>query len=507
MAALHEFALGFDATELFEGGQARHVPFGEVLTVPQVAESAQHLHRGFFRPVGGAPPAVRLPGPLARFEGTPCPPAQPPPQALAPVEEVRARWADLGGSTAEAAGAAQRPAEGPPAGRPLEGIRVVDFTHVLAGPFATRVLADLGADIVKVQTESRSQGAHANDFPYFPMWNRSKRSLCLDMTREGAAEALRALVEQADVVIENFSAGVLDRWGVGWEQLSAWNPGLVYVAMQGAGNDGPWREYVTFAPTVHALCGLTALTGPEGRLDCGTGVALNDHASGLAGAFAVLAALEARRRTGRGQFIDLSQLEVGTYLVGPALLDWLANGREAVAAGTRDAFSDPVPNDVVRSGDDRWLAVTAADDVDWARVAALVGVDDAGLATVAGRRERRDEVRGSVAAWAAGRAAEEAAVALQEVGVAAYAVQDAPHLTGQDPQLAHRRWVVDVDSPILGTQHTDRFPAELSDAAGPIELRYAHSPYLGEHSFEVAGELLGLDEAAVAERIGDGLFT
>jgi crotonobetainyl-CoA:carnitine CoA-transferase CaiB-like acyl-CoA transferase len=382
----------------------------------------------------------------------------------------------------------------------------VDFTHVLAGPFATRVLADLGADVVKVQTEEPAAGAHANDFPYFPMWNRSKRSLTLDMAAPGAVDALRRLVEQADVVIENFSAGVLDRWGAGWEELRRWNPRLVYVAMQGAGTDGPWREYVTFAPTVHALCGLTALTGPEGRLDCGTGVALNDHASGLAGAFAVLAALEARRRTGEGQFIDLSQLEVGTYLVGPALLDWLANGREAVAAGTRDAFTDPVPNDVVLAGDGRWFALTARDDAEWCRLAALLDVEAPGLATVEERRARRGEVRVLVERWAAGREALAAAEALQAAGVPAYEVQDAPHLTGADPQLAARDWVVEMDSPIWERQLTDRFPAVLTDEAGEVELVYVHSPYLGEHTFEVAAELLGLDADAAAQRMADGLF-
>ena len=156
--------------------------------------------------------------------------------------------------------------------------------------------------------------------------------------------------------------------------------------MQGAGNDGPWKDFVTFAPTVHALCGLTALTGPEGRMDCGPGVAINDHVSGLAGAVLLLAGLEARRRTGRGQHIDLSQFEVGTYLAGPALVDWIANGREATSIGTRDPFDDPVPNDTVPVGDGRWLAVTARDDDDWRRLAPLLDAGD-GLETVDARRQ------------------------------------------------------------------------------------------------------------------------
>ncbi|MEO5899260.1 MAG: CoA transferase, partial [Ilumatobacteraceae bacterium] len=420
MAALRAFALELDATDVFQGGQARHVPFGEVLTVAEVVASPQHVERGFMRPVDGVAGDVRVPGPFAHFAGSPCPPPASPrqsPMTDDDVAELLARWA----SPVAAAPAAGDATEAPPGGTPpLAGIRVIDFTHVLAGPFATRLFADLGAEVLKVQTTVRSQGAHANEYPYFGMWNRSKSSIALNMADDRAIDVLRALVAQADVVIENFSAGVLDEWGAGWKQLSAWNDRIIYLSMHGAGGDGPWRDYVTFAPTVHALSGLTALTGPEGRIDCGTGVALNDHASGLAGAVALLGAIESRRRTGRGQHIDLSQFELASYLVGPALLDFQANGREATAAGTRDAFSDLVPNDVVRTADGRWVAVTARDDDDWRRLAAVIGAGHE-LATLDVRQRRRDEVRRLLEAWAGGRTADEAAVALQAAGVPASA--------------------------------------------------------------------------------------
>ncbi len=498
MRALHEFAPKFDATELYERGQAMHVPFGEVLTVPQVVDCPQHRFRGWFRPV--ADTSIAVPGPLAHFADDPVGPPLPPPAVVTSADAVLARW---GAARADS----PAPVTGDAPTLPLEGLRVVDFTHVLAGPFATRILADLGADVIKVQTEGRAAGTSANDFPYFPMWNRTKRSFCLEMGHPDAADALRKLVEQSDVVIENFSAGVLERWGVGWEQLRAWNPRLIYVAMQGAGSDGPWRDYVTFAPTVHALCGLTALTGPEGHLDCGSGVAFNDHTSGLAGALAVLAALEARIHSGRGQFIDVSQLEVGSYLVGPALMDWMANGNEATAAGNREAYSDPVPNAVVRAADGEWLAVTARDDADWARLAPVLGLADASLAGVDDRRKRRDEVKAALATWASTRGAAEAAEALQDVGVPAYLVQNARHLVEEDPQLLHCGLIIDMDSPIWERQQTDRYPAVLRDADGTeLVIDYRHSPYLGEHTFEVAAELLGLDDGQVAEGIGDGLF-
>ncbi len=508
MAALREFAVELDATEVFLGGQARHVPFGHVLPVPDVAECPQHLARGFFRRVEGAADDVRVPGPLARFSDTPCPaPLPPPPGALTPSarDALVARWSERGDAAALADPDRSRAPERGAA--PLAGIRIVDFTHVLAGPFATRLLADLGAEVIKIQTEVRAQGMHSSAFPYAGMWNRSKSSITLNMADERAAGVLRSVVEQSDVVIENFSAGVLDQWGAGWSSLSSWNDQIIYLSMQGAGVDGPWRDYVTFAPTVHALCGLTALTGPQGRLDCGPGVAVNDHVSGLAGALALLAALEARRRTGRGQHIDLSQLEVGTYLVGPALLDWQVNAREARAGGTRDPFSDPVPNDVVRGADGDWLAVTARHDDDWRRLA-LLAEAPSGLDTLDARRRRRDEVHELLVRWATRHPAAAAVDMLQGAGVPAALVQNAAHLTGSDPQLRHRDWVVSVESGIWGTQHMDRFPAELRDANGDqLALTYRASPYLGEHNFEVYAELLGLDEGEIAERMGDGLFT
>ena len=191
--------------------------------------------------------------------------------------------------------------------RPLDGIRILDFTHVLAGPFATRVLGDMGADVVKVNSVNRAVGANTTMHPYYLMWNRNKRALALDLSHEKSRVICRELCETADVVIDNFSVGVLDRWGVGYEEVSATNPGVIYVQMSGMGDGGPWSKYVTYAPTIHALAGLTHLTGVPGREDIGLGFSYNDHQAGLHGAVAILAALASRHSTGRGQRVDVSQ--------------------------------------------------------------------------------------------------------------------------------------------------------------------------------------------------------
>lgn len=486
MTALRQAALTLDATELFLAGQSLHVPFGEVYSIAQVAASDQHAARGFLQPVDDAA-EVALLGPLGRFSRTPAGPPAPPPSADTPVDEVLAGWSP------RAATAGGDGVEGDGPHLPLAGVRVLDFTHVLAGPFATRALADLGADVIRLQTTERAVGTAANDYPYNVLWNRTKRSIQLEMHHPRALEVLQGLVEQADVVVDNFSAGVLDRWGASAEQLQRWNSRIVTMSMSGCGTGGPWERFVTYAPTVHALCGFTALTGPEGDDGCGPGVAYNDHVSGLVGATLLLAALAERDASGLGQHIDVSQFEIGTWLCGPAVVEHLATGRQARSAGNGDPWADHVVNDVVLAADGQWLAVTVADG---ARLAALerVVTPDGGGPIAALRR------------WAANVPATEAVQALQAVGVAAGLVQNAQHLVEGDPQLASQAWLVDLDSAMLGTQQTDRHPARWFVDGSELELPYAASPFLGQHNFEVYGELLGWDEVAVAEAMGDGLI-
>ncbi len=540
MEALHAVALETDATELFEAGQSLHVPFGEAYSIAQVATCDQHIQRGYFRPVEidrgepGDDRDLRLPGPLARFERTPAPPPTAP--RLIDRTDLTELWseptttADRGGrddnaadqETADRGGsddaadrdpdtgtddeaadrdpdtgtddeAADRdPDTGTDDAGPLAGIRVLDFTHVLAGPFATRNLADLGADVIRVQTDERSAGTAANEFPYNVMWGRSKRSIQLHMKHPEARDVLRRLVERADVVIDNFSAGVMAGWGAGPEQLAEWNPSIVSVSMSGCGADGPWQSYVTYAPTIHALCGLTALTGPKGETDCGPGIAFNDHVSGLAGAACLLAALEHRNLTGRGQHIDLSQFEIGTYLVGPAVVDHLATGRLAESNGNVDPFAPHLVNDVFRCADGDWLAVTVVDAADRERAAA-VGLDPEGEPTATIRR------------WAADRDAVDAQDLLQGAGVAAGVVQNAQHLMS-DPQLAHRDWLVTMDSPMLGSQTTERHPARWYSGGRELTLAYRPTAYLGEHNFEVYEQVLDWDAERIATAIGDELI-
>ena len=384
-----EFVATKDSGALFLEAQRRHIAFGEVQTIAQVAANPQHEFREFFQAVPGTP-VVRPRSPV-RFHGTPAGPPQPPGPVAAPAD-VLSGWPIR-----------DRPEAGPGAGarRPLDGLRVLDLTWVLAGPFCCRMLGDLGADIVKVQTAERATLVNNPEFPYYYCWNRSKRSVTLNMKHEGALAIARRLVEASDVVIENYSAGVLARWGLDYETVASWNPRIVYVTLSGCGHEGPWQSMITYAPTIHALCGLTHLSNPPGRGDIGAGFSLNDHAAGFQGAVAVLSAIEARHATGVGQHVDISQFEVGSYLVGGALTDYVSNDREARPRGNADAFTDFAVNDVFRCREGE-LAVTARTR---AELRAVIGDAD-------------------LAGWCAARDAHAAMVELQTGGIAAASLSE-----------------------------------------------------------------------------------
>ncbi len=485
-----------DAMELWWTAQDRHVAFGGVHDIPAVAEIPQFEHRDFYRDLDEER-GVRAPGRLVRFSGGDHR-GGPPSDGDAALSELLSEWGDRPQTALRSSDRLERP---------LDGLRVADFTWVLAGPFAARMLGDLGADIVKIQTEERATIVNSPDFPYYFVWNRSKRSATLDIKHPEALGVVRRLIENCDVLIENYSAGVLESWGLDWETVHEWNPGLIYVTMSGCGHDGPWKHVISYAPTVHAVCGITHLTNFEDRGDVGPGFSLNDHLAGFGAATSLLAALYERDRTGLGQKIDMAQLEVGTYCIGSALLDQLSNGTAPQPRGNRDGMADHVPNEVYRSTDG-FVALTACDDAQWARLVGVVGDEslrDPALATADGRRAARASIDASLTRWAGERTATEAMEALQAVGVPAGVAQHAGHLADDDPQLRDREFWIDVDHDVFGPRRTDTFPAVWD---GDRLIPRLFSPaYLGEHNFEVWTELAGLDFDEVAEGIGDGLFS
>ena len=391
---------------------------------------------------------------------------------------------------------------------PLAGIRILDFTHVLAGPFCTRLLADMGADVVKVVTDTRPVAAGGPDHPYFAMWNRNKRLLQLDLSRPDARDAARQMALRADIVVDNFSVGVLDRWNIGYDAVAPLNPGVIYMAMSGMGQTGPWSSYVTYAPTVHALAGLTHLTGVPGRSDIGIGFSYNDHMAGLHGAFALLAALEHGRRTGRGQSIDMSQFEVGVGFSGPALLDYFANANPAGPVANDHPWDRLAPQNCYPcAGDDQWIAIAVETDPQWRNLAAAMGspawATDPALDAAETRWQRRRDLDRRIAQWTAPKDRYDLMHRLQAADIPAGAVQTGQDLTQTDPQLKHSQMHLPYPDqhPALGKITTDRLVPRFTQTPATT---YTRPQTFGESNAQITSDWLNWtpEETAAAEANG-----
>ncbi len=398
--------------------------------------------------------------------------------------------------------------------RPLDGVRVLDFTHVLAGPFATRILGDMGADVVKVNSVTRGPG-NTSMSAYYQMWNRNKRALALDMSSEQARGVCRRLCECADVVIDNFSVGVLDRWGVGYDEVRKANPRGIYVQMSGMGDGGPWSGFVTYAPTIHALSGLTHLTGVPGREDIGIGFSYNDHLAGLHGAVAILAALQARRRTGRGQRVDLSQFEVGVNCSGPSVLDYLVNGNVAAPTGNRLPYDTAAPHGCYPCAgaaseavvDERWVAIACMSEPQWSALKGVMGdpqwAEEPDFSSASDRVAAAERLDEKVGEWTRQLEAVEVMERCQAAGVPAGVVQNGIDLAERDPQFAQSNFlrpIEDVD-PAFGQAYADRLPIYFDKT--PCE-DYRRARAVGEDNAAVLGDWLGMpqDEVRQAEESG-----
>lgn len=388
--------------------------------------------------------------------------------------------------------------------RPLDSLRVLDFTHVLAGPFAARILGDLGADVVKVNSVTRPAG---DSDPYYIMWNRNKRALALDMSTPRAAEICRRLCEKADIVIDNFSIGVLDRWGVGYESVRETNPRIIYLSMSGMGEGGPWSKFVTYAPTIHALSGLTHMTSVPGREDIGIGFSYNDHQAGLHGVVVLLAALEARRISGRGQRIDMSQFEMGVNFSGPALLDLFANGRAAQPTGNRLPYDVAAPHNCYPcEGEERWVAISVMDDEQWRAFRLVMGDPDWARAdcyrNATGRVANLETLDAQVSAWTRALRAERVQELCQTGGVPAGVVQNGIDLAEHDPQLRLRDFLIELDDPhpAIGATYADRLPLHFEKTPADV---YRRSRVIGEDNAAVLGEWLGMTKDEVRRHEDD----
>lgn len=515
MTILRSWAATKDAEELFYEAQRRHCPYGWVLPIERVADNPQLEARAWYETYQVAGQAVQSPGMPYHFSKTPWRlrdyPAQPPAQTSQTNEDGEAAahvLNQLGWDAVEPQTAAQ-PSDAKAGDKPLQGLRVLDFTHVLAGPFATRILADMGADVVKINSAARMVGAQDHGHPYYIMWNRNKRALALDMRSDDAKALAEQLCQQADIVIDNFSAGVLDRWGIGYDAMSATNKKVIYVQMSGMGDTGPWSKFVTYAPTIHALGGLTHVTGVPGREDIGVGFSYNDHQAGLHGAIAVLAALETRHRTGEGQRVDISQFEVGVNFLGPALMDYFCNDVAARPCANDLPYDLAFPHACFpckpeATNAERWIAIACMDDEQWRRLVHCIVAQTGDTefwpalaeANITQRLEQKEALTQAITAFTETHEAYALMQILQSEGVPAGVVQDGRDLNENDPQLSATDFldVAAEDHPVLGKVFADRLPIHFSET--PCE-DYERVHLVGEDNQSVLQDWLGLSGAEI----------
>ena len=363
----------------------------------------------------------------------------------------------------------------------LQNIRILDFTWVLAGPYATRLLADFGAEVIKVQPLlPQEEDAFARG--YDNTWNRGKRSITLNLNSpEGIALAKR-LVGLSDAVVENFTPRVMANWGLDYENLKKIKPDIIMLSLSTMGKTGPRKDYTGFGPTVQAFSGLTHLTSYPDGPPLGPGTAFADHVAALFAGLALLGALEYRRRTGEGQHIDISQVEAMASLLGDAFV----SPKETAFQGVYRC-----------RGEDRWCAISVSTEDKWRGFKKALGnppwAEDERFATLANRIENKKALDKLIGERTQKHSTEEVMVLLQKQGVVAGVVQDARDLA-RDPQLKHRGFFVELDHPEMGKTISDATPIRLADSP-PGYNRPA--PLLGQDNDYVYGELLGLSKGEI----------
>jgi crotonobetainyl-CoA:carnitine CoA-transferase CaiB-like acyl-CoA transferase len=383
--------------------------------------------------------------------------------------------------------------------KPLAGVRIVDFSWVMAGPICTKYLAAMGAEVIKIESRARPDLSHRN--ASWEEFNPSKRSITLNLKEDRARELVRDLVKMSDIVIENFSTGVMERLGLGYPALREINPRIVMASASGFGRTGPQRDLVAYGTLLQCFTGWAALSAYPGHDPSSSGGTWTDPLTACMEAFLLLSAIWRQRRTGVGCFYDLSMSETMIATLPEPILEWCVNRTVLEARGNRDPLVAP-QGAYPAAGEDRWLALSVLDDAAWPRLCEVIGrpdlASDPELATVAGRRARHDELDAAISTWTRGQDPFEAAKLLQAAGVAA-----TPTLTARDvivdEHLAARSFVSQVElHDGSGIRNTLGAPW-MVDGERPDGFRRA--PRVGEDNEYVFKSLLGLSEQAYDELV------
>jgi crotonobetainyl-CoA:carnitine CoA-transferase CaiB-like acyl-CoA transferase len=385
---------------------------------------------------------------------------------------------------------------------------VTDFTWAWAGPYCTMQLAHLGAEVIRIESQKRPCvtrliPSFADDVPgpnragYFNQYNQGKKSLLLDLSRPEAVEIAKKLACKSDIVVQNFSAGAIDRMGLGYATLKQVKPDIIMISICGYGQTGPERQYMGYGPASVPLAGISSLSGYRSLGPAEAGISYGDPNAGIFGAFAAMAALAYRHRTGQGVHVDVALWEALLALMPEGLMDYAMNKTQPERDGNRDRWMAPHGCFKCKGDDDKWVTIVCGTDAEWQALCNAMGkaelVTDKRFATVTARKANEDMLEEIITTWTKGRDRWEVTETLQKVGVAAFPAMSNKDLA-TNAHLTARGYLVQKEHPEVGARIHAGIPWQMLGT--PCEVQAA-APPRGQHTDDVLHDILGMSEAEI----------
>jgi crotonobetainyl-CoA:carnitine CoA-transferase CaiB-like acyl-CoA transferase len=392
----------------------------------------------------------------------------------------------------------------------LEGIKVLDLTRVLAGPFSCMLMGDMGAEVVKVERSGKGDDVRdvapqvGGESLYFLVMNRNKLGITINFRHPRGPSLLRDLVRQTDVLVENFRAGTMEKMGCGYETLKAINPRLIMVSISGFGQDGPYSNLACYDVIAQAMSGLMEMTGQPDGPPTMAGTFVIDYSTALYAVIGTLAALRAREHTGVGQRVDVALLDTAVSYLITAIPEYLLLGRKMTRRGNRDRYAAPV--NLFRAKDGGWVYLAAGNDSLFPQLLKVMGQEEAlqdpRFATLDGRMAHIEEGEALLARWVENKTADEVVALVREAGLPCAKVASIDEVV-TNPQIRHRGMIAEIEHPTAGRVPVQGLNIHFSDT--PKQIRRP-PPLLGQHNEDVYGRWLGLSPTEVAKLKAEGII-
>lgn len=393
---------------------------------------------------------------------------------------------------------------------PMEGVRILDFTHVISGPFSTMLLADMGADVIKIEKPGEGEFYRAegtkNDVGVsivYPNYNRNKKGITLNIKSPKAIELLKQLVAKSDVFVENQRPGLLASIGLGYEDLKAINPQIIYASISGFGQDGPYARKPAFDMTIAAISGLMSVNGIEGTVPTKTGVAFSDFISGIYTALGIVAALRKRDQTGEGAYIDVGMFDSIISVLDDFIPKYKVTGKEPTRFGNRRAGFAPVNVFPVKDGG--YVYIAGSFQKQWEALAKLIGreelITEPRFLENFGRKQHEEILESIVEEWSSQKTSEEVVTLLEKAGIPCAPVKGIGDLF-KDEHIQARNGIIECDYPGIGKYSMAANPIRMSNYQQTVK----RAPLLGEHNEDILNDLLGYSSEEILALKDEGVI-